>query len=53
MATMRPGRQPGSTFKPFAYAEAFLKGYTPDTAVFDTKTQFSTSCAWDDPTNGW
>jgi 1A family penicillin-binding protein len=39
------GRQPGSTFKPFAYAEAFEKGYTPDSVVFDVPTQFSTSCA--------
>lgn len=41
-------RQPGSAFKPFAYAEAFLKGYTPDTVLFDVKTQFSTACAPDD-----
>lgn len=40
-------RQPGSTFKPFVYAEAFLKGYTPETVVFDLKTQFSTNCAPD------
>ena len=39
-----PGRQPGSAFKPFAYAEAFIKGYTPDTAVFDLPTQFSALC---------
>ncbi len=38
-------RQPGSTFKPFAYAEAFKKGYTPDTVLFDVKTEFSTSCS--------
>lgn len=38
-------RQPGSTFKPFVYAEALKKGYTPETVVFDTKTQFSTNCA--------
>lgn len=44
-------RQPGSTFKPFAYAEAFLKGYTPDTVVFDVRTQFSTSCSAGDTTN--
>ncbi len=37
-------RQPGSAFKPFVYAEAFLRGYTPETVVFDLKTQFSTSC---------
>ena len=38
------GRQPGSAFKPFAYAEAFIKGYTPDTALFDLQTQFSALC---------
>lgn len=38
------GRQPGSTFKPFAYAEAFIKGFTPDTALFDLPTQFSALC---------
>ena len=38
-------RQPGSTIKPFVYSEAFLKGYTPETVLFDVKTQFSTNCA--------
>ena len=38
-------RQPGSSFKPFVYATAFEKGYTPDTVVFDLPTQFSTSCS--------
>lgn len=37
-------RQPGSAFKPFVYAAAFEKGYTPDTVVFDVQTQFSTAC---------
>jgi len=37
-------RQPGSSFKPFVYAAAFNKGYTPDTVVFDVKTEFSTYC---------
>lgn len=37
-------RQPGSAFKPFVYATALLKGYTPDTVVFDIKTEFSTYC---------
>ncbi len=41
-------RQPGSSFKPFVYATAFKKGYTDKTVVFDTRTQFETSCA---PTN--
>lgn len=43
-------RQPGSTFKPFAYAQAFSKGYTPDTVLFDLPTQFSTSCPPDNTT---
>jgi len=37
-------RQPGSSFKPFVYAAAFEKGYSPDTVLFDSPTQFSTSC---------
>ncbi len=37
-------RQPGSSFKPIVYATAFKKGYTPETILFDVKTQFSTSC---------
>lgn len=37
-------RQPGSAFKPFAYAEAFNKGYLPQTALFDLQTEFSTLC---------
>ncbi len=44
-------RQPGSAFKPFVYATAFKKGYTPETVVFDLKTQFSTSCAPDNFTS--
>ena len=37
-------RQPGSTFKPFVYATAFKEGYSPDTVLFDVKTEFSTKC---------
>lgn len=37
-------RQPGSSFKPFAYAAAFNKGYTDRTVLFDLRTQFSTTC---------
>ncbi len=48
VVTMKPGRQPGSSFKPFAYAEAFSEGYTPSTVLFDVRTQFSTACS---PTN--
>lgn len=45
-------RQPGSTLKPFVYSEAFIKGYTPETVVFDVKTQFSTTCAPNNLTMG-
>lgn len=34
-------RQPGSSFKPFAYITAFEKGYSPNTIVFDLPTEFS------------
>ncbi len=37
-------RQPGSTMKPIIYAEAFTKGFTADTVVFDLPTSFSTTC---------
>lgn len=42
MAT-RP-RQPGSAFKPFVYATAFKKGYTPETVLFDVPTEFNPQC---------
>ncbi len=35
-----PYRQPGSSFKPFVYAAALDKGYTPDTILFDVQTDF-------------
>jgi len=34
-------RQPGSSFKPFAYVAAFQKGYTPETILFDVPTNFN------------
>lgn len=33
-------RQPGSVFKPFAYARAFELGFQPETLVYDVKTNF-------------
>lgn len=33
-------RQPGSSFKPFAYATAFEKGYQPETLILDAPTNF-------------
>ncbi|TSC80315.1 MAG: 1A family penicillin-binding protein [Parcubacteria group bacterium Gr01-1014_29] len=38
-------RQPGSAFKPLVYAAAFEKGYTPETIVFDVKTEFAAAGA--------
>ncbi|UMX47926.1 MAG: transglycosylase domain-containing protein [Candidatus Nealsonbacteria bacterium DGGOD1a] len=40
VAVMPPGRQPGSSFKPFVYATAFEKGYSDTTIVNDTPTCF-------------
>ncbi len=37
-------RQPGSSFKPFVYATAFMKGYTPETVLFDVPTEFNPGC---------
>ncbi len=53
VVTALPGRQPGSAFKPFAYAEAFIKGYTPETVVFDVHTQFSTACDFSNLSNDY
>lgn len=39
--TTSKNRQPGSSFKPLAYAAFFQKGFTPDTVLFDVKTEFS------------
>lgn len=33
-------QQPGSSFKPFAYATAFEKGYQPETKILDAPTNF-------------
>lgn len=37
-------RQPGSALKPFVYATAFKKGYTPETVLFDAFTEFNVNC---------
>lgn len=44
-------RQPGSTMKPFIYSLALMRGYTRNTVIFDTPTQFSTVCKPSDITN--
>ncbi|MBX4211546.1 MAG: penicillin-binding protein [Candidatus Yanofskybacteria bacterium] len=38
-------RQPGSAFKPFAYAAAFDKGYPDTTVLFDVRTEFNPLCS--------
>lgn len=38
-------RQPGSSFKPIVYTASFIKGYTPDTILYDVVTNFSTDPA--------
>jgi membrane peptidoglycan carboxypeptidase len=35
-------RQPGSSFKPYVYLTGFMKGYTPETMLFDVDTNFGT-----------
>lgn len=40
--TLRP-LQPGSSIKPIIYGAAFEKGYTPNTILWDTETDFATS----------
>jgi membrane peptidoglycan carboxypeptidase len=40
-------RQPGSSFKPFVYATAFNKGFTPSTPIYDVPTEFNSSCGTD------
>ncbi len=36
---VRSPRQPGSSFKPFVYAAAFLKGASPATVLYDVPTE--------------
>jgi len=40
--TLSP-RQPGSSIKPIVYSEAWLRGFTPDTPLFDAETNFGPS----------
>ncbi|WP_454767182.1 penicillin-binding protein 1A [Cupriavidus campinensis] len=34
-------RQPGSTFKPFVYGEAFARGHSPDETLFDNPVEMT------------
>ncbi len=39
--TLRP-RQPGSSFKPIVYAVGFMRGFAPETKLWDVNTVFKT-----------
>jgi len=38
-------RQPGSAFKPIVYLDAFSKGYTPETLIWNVATEFNPDCS--------
>ncbi len=48
--TTRP-LQPGSSFKPIVYTAAFEMGYTPNTILWDTETNFPTNTGTYSPKN--
>ncbi|VEP15293.1 Penicillin-binding protein, 1A family [Hyella patelloides LEGE 07179] len=49
---MKSRRQPGSSFKPFAYYVAFASGkYTPDTAINDAPVKYRVPSGWYRPQN--
>lgn len=39
-------RNPGSSFKPIVYVTAFARGYSPDTMMFDLRTNFGGNPAY-------
>jgi penicillin-binding protein 1C len=47
---IRP-RQPGSSFKPIVYAAGLLKGFTPETTIWDVNTTFKTDSGNYEPKN--
>jgi membrane peptidoglycan carboxypeptidase len=40
-------RQPGSAFKPIVYLDAFSRGYTPETLIWNVATEFNPDCSPD------
>ncbi len=44
-------RQPGSSFKPIVYAAGLIKGYTPETILWDVNTSFKTEIKNYEPKN--
>ncbi len=47
---LRP-RQPGSSFKPIVYTAGLIKGYTPETTLWDVDTVFKTDVKNYEPKN--
>ncbi len=45
--TALSSRQPGSALKPFIYAKLFQDGFTPNSIVWDVKTEFNLYCSPD------
>ncbi|HVW66959.1 MAG TPA: transglycosylase domain-containing protein [Candidatus Peribacteraceae bacterium] len=46
-------RQPGSSFKPFVYGDAFQKGYSPSTVLYDVPIKIGTDQPQDDDGKFW
>lgn len=44
-------RQPGSSFKPIVYTAGFTEGYTPETVLWDVKTDFPSTTGVYSPNN--
>lgn len=44
-------RQPGSSIKPLVYLSAFMKGYVPETVVYDLNTSFPSNIKNYEPKN--
>lgn len=44
-------RQPGSSFKPIIYAAGFIRGYLPETHLWDVETDFKTDGPYYHPHN--
>jgi penicillin-binding protein 1C len=44
-------RQPGSSFKPIVYAAGFMRGYLPETQLWDVNTVFKTDVGNYEPKN--
>ncbi len=38
-------RQPGSSIKPIIYTKALMDGLTPETIIWDVRTEFNTNCS--------